>query len=110
MKPASMGFAQRDIGTRVKFTITGAHTENVQGEGDKARTLRSMPVSFKYGTSSGEGQFPLNKTALGYLTKGLGMNSDSWVKHGFEAVVINQNNPSTSQQVLAWSIIEDTIK
>ena len=105
LKPASMGFTQRDIGTRVKFTMTAPHQES-----EDERNLKSIACSYKYGTTSGEGKFPLNKTALGYLTKVLGTNSDSWVKHTFEAVVINQNNPSTSQQVLAWSIIEDTIK
>ena len=101
-----MSFTQRDIGTRVKFTATGPHEENEQG----GKTLRSIPVTYKFGTTSGDGKFPLNKTALASLTKVLGNNSDTWPKHSWEAVVINQNNPSTSQQVLAWSIIEDTIK
>lgn len=107
-----MGFTPRDIGTRVKFTATSAHEENEQG----GKTLRSIAVTYKLLTeikgitSEGEGKFPLNKTALASISKKLGTNSDSWVKHGWDAVVINQNNPSTSQQVLAWSVIEDTVK
>lgn len=105
LKPASMGFTPKDIGKRVKFTITAPHSENKQG----TNILRSIPVSYKEGTNTVEGQFPLNKTALAYLVKALGSNSDKWVKASFEAVVLTQNNPQTSQQVLSWTIVEETI-
>ena len=112
LKPASMGYLPRDIGRRLLFTITAPHEESQQGEGDNARTLRSLPVSAKdaqTGTAT-DGLFPLNKTNMGYLVQKLGDNSDTWKGHTFEAVIVNQNNPTTSQQVLSWSLISETIK
>ena len=112
LKPSSMGYLPRDIGRRLSFKITGGHEESTQGEGDKARTLRSLPVSATDALtkSTQEGLFPLNKTNMGYFVQALGDNSDKWIGHTFEAVIINQNNPTTSAQVLSWSVISETIK
>jgi hypothetical protein len=107
-----MGYTGRDIGRRILFDITAPHDESTQGTGADTKTLRSLPVraTDTVTKSVSEGSFPLNKTAMGYLVGVLGNNSDKWVKHSFEAVIVNQNNPSTSQAVLSWSIIQETIK
>ena len=103
LKPSGMGLK---VGDRITFTITGPHEESQQGEGDKARTLRSLPVKYK----GGEGQFPLNKTNMTYLVRAAGDNSDKWTNVTFSAIVLPQNNPNTSAQVLSWTIDAESIK
>jgi hypothetical protein len=94
------------VGDRINFTITAPHEES-EGTGATAgKTLRSLPVKYK----GGEGSFPLNKTNMTYLVRVLGDNSDKWVNATFTAMVLPQNNPSTSGQVLSWTIDADSIK
>jgi hypothetical protein len=100
LKPESLSMK---IGDRLSFTIRAAHST-----GDyNGKKVYSLPVT---NSKTGDGEFPLNKTNMGYLVKKLGDNSDGWLKHTFDAVCIPQKNPNTSAPVLSWTIDIDSIK
>lgn len=107
LKPATMNLK---VGARVHFTISAPHVESAGTGQQSGKTLRSLPVSYQEGKDRREGSFPLNKTNMSYIAKALGNNSDTWVGASFDAIVLPQNNPNTSQQVLSWTIEIDSIK
>jgi hypothetical protein len=96
LKPAKLGLG---IGDRQTFEVVKPHVVGQQG-------LLSLPV--KYGNGQ-EGNFPLNKTHTTMFVEKLGDDSDDWVGATFEAVVVPQNNPQSKTQVLAWSVVRDSI-
>ena len=102
LKPTNYAALQK-IGSRVRLRITKPHVVNTV----ENKNVFSVPVKSDI---TGEGQLPLNKTNMGYLAQKLGDNSDTWVDHEFEAVVVPQKNPNTGAQVLSWSIDKDSIK
>ena len=100
MKPTTLGMK---IGDRITFTITKSHTQGSYN----GKSVFSLPVKSE---KTGAGEFPLNKTNMGYLVNKLGGNSDTWVSHTFDGVCIPQKNPQTSQPVLSWTIDTESIK